>query len=93
MTPADIERIGRALYPDVSYAGKPAWQAWLADGLGYKKERRRRVREWLAGTAEVPELVAQVLAAAELLAAELALATLPRGTPIVERMASLVPRQ
>ncbi|ARJ66094.1 hypothetical protein WV31_10690 [Magnetospirillum sp. ME-1] len=92
MTPVDIERIGQALYPGVSYRGRPAWRAWLADGLedGGRPLNRRRVREWTSGAAAIPAGFAQLLELAEPLADRLALATLPRGTRIRERMAEVI---
>jgi hypothetical protein len=89
----DVARIGAALYRGISYRGRPAWQSWLADGLGVVPQS---VRRWLAdGTShvDVPQTTAGLLVAAERIADRLRMWEQPRGTLIVDRMAELAARQ
>lgn len=91
MTPEDIRRIGKRLYPSVEYHGAEAWKAWLADGLGASCST---VKRWTTepgepGHVPIPETIVRILAAVEPLADVLGLHRLPRGTSIVGRLAEL----
>jgi hypothetical protein len=90
ISPQDLNRIGAALYRGVSYNGRPAWQSWLAGGVGVD---RVTVRRWLmedksSGRA-VPEPVAILLLAAERACERLRMWEQPRGTAIADRMTDL----
>jgi len=90
LSAAEVARIGAALYQGVTYRGRPAWQTWLAEGLGVTPPC---VRRWLAtgvSRAVMPPTTVGLLLAAEKVAGRLAMWEQPRGTLITERMAMLI---
>lgn len=93
ISPRDLTRIGSSLYRGVTYNGRPAWQSWLAEGVGVDAAT---VRRWLmedkdSGRA-VPAPVAVLLLAAERTGERLRMWEQPRGTTIADRMADLTRR-
>jgi len=84
----------RKIYRGVSYKGRPAWQAWFADGLAVDSAT---VRRWLMDGAvsarSVPPPVASLVIAAERVADILKMWEQPRGMLIADRMADVVVHQ
>lgn len=84
MVPMEIERIGRRLYADPSYRGRPAWQSFLARGLGLDA---RSIRRWVAGDTKIDPVTEGLLRAADGVVDVLCMWSQPHGTLIATRMA------
>ncbi len=91
LTPAELTRIGTALYRGVSYNGRASWQSWLADGLAVDAATIRRwLMEGTNSRRSIPVPTAKFLVAAEGVAEHLKLWNQPRGTVIADRMADVI---
>jgi len=90
LSASEFANIGANLYRGISYNGRPAWQAWLAEGLGVNAAT---IRRWLMEEAlsrrSMPRPVSALLIAANGIADRLQMWRQPRGKLIVQRMADL----